>query len=65
MYLLGALESLLFEDVFSLNEPLFLLRLVFALILVFPTTEYYKNLKAAEESTREVYTFYRADKDIM
>ncbi|KAI0188086.1 hypothetical protein F4808DRAFT_454268 [Astrocystis sublimbata] len=53
MYLLGAPESLLFEDVFSLNEPLLLLRLALALILVFPTTEYYKNLKASEESTRE------------
>jgi ubiquitin carboxyl-terminal hydrolase L3 len=56
--LLGT-PSLEFHDVFSIDEPGLLAmipRPVFALVLVFPTTEAYEKQITSEEASREEYT---------
>lgn len=51
--LLGAPDSLVFEDVFTLDEPEFLPHPALALILIFPTAENYEEQRAAEDTSRE------------
>lgn len=49
--------NLIFQDVFSFDPDLlaFIPRPVLALILVFPTSDFFKEEKTIEESTREHY----------
>jgi ubiquitin carboxyl-terminal hydrolase L3 len=49
--LLGAPQSLQFEDVLSLDGPHLFPRPVLALILIFPTTEGYERRKDLEDAT--------------
>ena len=53
---LGTPPSFAFQEVVSLNEPDLLPRSALALILVFPTTDRYKERKAFEDERREEYT---------
>ncbi|PKS11979.1 hypothetical protein jhhlp_001275 [Lomentospora prolificans] len=50
--LLGAPESLVFEDVFTLDEPEFLPHPAVALVLIFPAGEGYEARLAMEEAAR-------------
>lgn len=55
---LGVSSSLNFQDVLSLDDPdllAFVSRPVYALILVFPTSENYEKQKAKEEALRKEY----------
>jgi ubiquitin carboxyl-terminal hydrolase L3 len=49
IHALGAPSSLVFEDVWSLDEPELLPHPAYALILIFPTTDSYERRKALEE----------------
>src|SRR4051812_1384602 len=51
--LLGVPRSLCFQDVLSLDGPHLFPRPVFALILVFPTTNGYERQRAVEDATYE------------
>jgi hypothetical protein len=60
--------SLEFHDVFSIDEPGLLAmipRPVFALVLVFPTTKAYEEQIALEEASREEYTGFGDDEDVI
>lgn len=57
-----------FCDVFSVDEPDLLAmisRPVYALILVFPTTEAYEKQRALEEASREEYTGHGDQEDVV
>ncbi|KAF8537772.1 ubiquitin carboxyl-terminal hydrolase, family 1 [Trichophaea hybrida] len=65
---LGVSQDLSFEDVYSLDDPSLLSlvpRPVFALILVFPTSEVYEQQKAASEAKRETYDGSGKDEDVV
>jgi ubiquitin carboxyl-terminal hydrolase L3 len=65
---LGVSRSLSFHDVLSLDDSELLSlvpRPVYALILVFPTSETYKQEKTEAENSRSTYTGYGPAEDVM
>ncbi|KAI5861922.1 ubiquitin carboxyl-terminal hydrolase, family 1 [Durotheca rogersii] len=63
--LLGASQSLVFEDVLSLDEPDLLPHPAVALILVFPTTSNYEARKVAEDAARGEYNSSEDHEDVL
>lgn len=63
--LLGASQSLIFEDILSLDEPEQLPHPAVALILVFPTTSEYEAREAAADRERGEYRTSGDDEDIL
>jgi len=63
--LLGAPESLVFEDVFTLDEPEFLPHPALALILIFPTAENYEEQRAAEDASHEDSSSSRPGEEVV
>lgn len=60
---LGLPDDISFEDVYSLDQPEFLLRRALAMILVLPTTDRYDanktTLEAAHPGTNQLYSLGR------
>ncbi|KAM7193078.1 putative ubiquitin carboxyl-terminal hydrolase 1 [Naviculisporaceae sp. PSN 640] len=62
---LGISPDIVFEDIFTLDEPDFLPRPALAVVLIFPTTERYEAHKSQAEATRTAYSGSGPDEPVV